>query len=847
MKIKAHCPFLGHTGYNAHARGFFTALSKMVDLRVDNYTWCDDRHNYLTPHQKKIISEVTLKGHGGKEGQYPPDWKDHIEDFEYDIDLVLHEHNHRVYWRDHPKPKIAYTVWETETFSDNFFNRMLEYDELWVPSKWQKECAVAQGYPSDRMHVVPEAVEDDCVPAPEVPADDSVFTFCLMGRWDRRKSTSEILKCFVELFGNNPKVQLIASIDNPFANDGLSTQDRWVKMGMGEISNVVFKSFLNREEYVRILQTSHVFLSCSRAEGWNIPLIEAMACGIPSLYSDCSGQTEFAKGKGTPIRILGKEPARAGAGEVSSPFTAELPGSFFSPDFGHLKKKMQYAMDNYNTLKQAALKDSVEIRSKYTWENAAKTALDRLKGFYNHHCSDSDHLMIVAHPDDETIFGFSELDAPHKWKVVCMAPDGRADDFKKAMAFYGITDYEIEGFEAEWQTPLPPLELDQKIKKLLESREWKKIVTHSPVGEYGNIQHRNIFEAVARVTDNFYVFCKTPEKLNGPDLERKRQALKIYDSEDIVSQIEHLNGDWFICNDMSTNYIEYGTVEKYSKEKDVTPFVGCWEKSPASKPKPKSSTKNKIFLPLITYSGMCHTEFAMGVMSTVLQIKDREDTDMVITPIGFESLISRGRNAAAAWALSGNHTHLLFIDSDIVFKPEDVFKLLDMNEDVVVGAYPKKYYNRQKMEILSKVSPEAFNEKEDWKHLVTDFSTEFNVDNFEKAKRGEVFDVSYAATGFMLIKTDALRTIIDKRPDLRYTNDIDGYMSAGEDNFYDFFGVGINTSTQKYESEDYGFCSLWRSVGGKIYVAPTVNLAHIGRHEYPGKVIDQATLFTAYK
>ena len=36
MKIKAHCPFLGHTGYNAHTRGFFTALNDLVDLRVDN-------------------------------------------------------------------------------------------------------------------------------------------------------------------------------------------------------------------------------------------------------------------------------------------------------------------------------------------------------------------------------------------------------------------------------------------------------------------------------------------------------------------------------------------------------------------------------------------------------------------------------------------------------------------------------------------------------------------------------------------------------------------------------------------------------------------------------------------
>ena len=61
------------------------------------------------------------------------------------------------------------------------------------------------------------------------------------------------------------------------------------------------------------------------------------------------------------------------------------------------------------------------------------------------------------------------------------------------------------------------------------------------------------------------------------------------------------------------------------------------------------------------------------------------------------------------------------------------------------------------------------------------------MEAFEKAKLGEIFEVDYAATGFMLIRTDVFRDIIDKRPDLKYTNDVDGYMSANKDNFYDFY------------------------------------------------------------
>lgn len=41
-----------------------------------------------------------------------------------------------------------------------------------------------------------------------------------------------------------------------------------------------------------------------RSEGWNLPLIEAIICGTPSIYSNCSGQLEFAEGKGFPVNIL---------------------------------------------------------------------------------------------------------------------------------------------------------------------------------------------------------------------------------------------------------------------------------------------------------------------------------------------------------------------------------------------------------------------------------------------------------------------------------------------------------------------------------------------------------------
>ncbi len=225
----------------------------------------------------------------------------------------------------------------------------------------------------------------------------------------------------------------------------------------------------------------------------------------------------------------------------------------------------------------------------------------------------------------------------------------------------------------------------------------------------------------------------------------------------------------------------------------------------------------KLFVPLICYNHTCNTEYMMSILKLLNAAKDT-GLNMSFYPIFFESLVSRARNAAVAHFLEDpENTHLLFIDSDIIFEPDDVFKLLRADKEVVAGIYPKKYIVWDRL----KNNPEA--ERVDFPMGGTLTMTEDNL-----------IELDYLPTGFLLISRTAIEKIITAHPELKYQNDIDGYMSAG-DNFYDLFKVGIRNGI--YESEDWGFCSLWKGVGGKVLIHPDINVKHLGWHEYSGNLM----------
>ena len=391
IKIYGHGSYVGNTGYNQHTRDFFRHLSEYTQIKFRNFTIGNSWKGYnLTPHDnepyfnetdRKILYEQILwdNKEQGKRSNYKI-YPDPSKEFDQDLNIVLCETNHHLFYDEYEGPKIGFNVWESTLQPKGYFNKLLEFDELWVPSKWQRDCTIAQGYPKDKIKVVPEGVDVHTFYPDETathPLTKDKFTFFVAGRWDYRKSIKEIIETFIKTFDKSVPVELIISVDNPFSNDGLKTTEERLKHYGLEDDRIKVLHFPPREEYIRLLKSCNVFVSCARSEGWNLPLIEAMACGVPSIYSDCSGQLEFASGRGIPVKISHELPVSA---STYNHFNENV-GNYYEPDFNDLSEKLLMSYEKYDTFKKLALVDSKHIREEFSWENIAKIGYQTILHF----------------------------------------------------------------------------------------------------------------------------------------------------------------------------------------------------------------------------------------------------------------------------------------------------------------------------------------------------------------------------------------------------------------------------------------------------------------------------------
>ena len=239
----------------------------------------------------------------------------------------------------------------------------------------------------------------------------------------------------------------------------------------------------------------------------------------------------------------------------------------------------------------------------------------------------------------------------------------------------------------------------------------------------------------------------------------------------------------------------------------------------------------KLFIPLICYNHSCNTNYMLSLIK-LLFFLNKNGIECSIYPITFDSLISRARNAAIAQFMTEeDNTHILFIDADIEFNPEDVLKLINANKPVVSAGYPQKWLSVDKIKRI--FSREIIPQNP------LELCTIQSVHLYKEQEISELMRASYCTTGFLLIKREVISQMMLMYPDRKYINDIDGYFMSNPDYFYNLFTVEINKDTKRYESEDYGFSRLWGEIDGEIYILTNISLKHFGLFGYSGNIYRQ--------
>lgn len=259
--------------------------------------------------------------------------------------------------------------------------------------------------------------------------------------------------------------------------------------------------------------------------------------------------------------------------------------------------------------------------------------------------------------------------------------------------------------------------------------------------------------------------------------------------------------------------------------------------------------KKKLFVATPMYGGVAGGMFTRS-MCDLTALCMRYGIEMKSYFLFNESLITRARNYCVDEFMRSGYTHLLFIDSDIGFNPQDVLALLALQTDesqydIIGGAYPKKCitWEKIKMAVDKGMADENPNVLEDF---VGDFVFNPVMGEGEKSKSirlDEPAEVLEIGTGFMMIRRRTFENYLKAFPNIMYKPDhvrteaFDGSREIGM-----YFQAEIDPESKRYLSEDYLFCQNSRKAGMGVYLCPWMHLYHTGFYTFGGKLAALASI-----
>jgi hypothetical protein len=251
-------------------------------------------------------------------------------------------------------------------------------------------------------------------------------------------------------------------------------------------------------------------------------------------------------------------------------------------------------------------------------------------------------------------------------------------------------------------------------------------------------------------------------------------------------------------------------------------------------PKSASTTSANVNLVVATpcFGGQISVLYAASLFKLQKLARSYSDINLKVLFKDGDALITRARASLISQFLEDpNATHMLFVDADIGFEPEQVLRLIECGAEMCAAIYPIKRIDWDKVKTTieaARPNPAA---------AALKYVFEVDDPNAVTEKAGFV-RVRYAGTGFLMIQRSALEKMCAQYPQLQYKRDHSLDAATASDNRFALFECMI-AEDGTYLSEDFAFCKRWTDMGGEIWADLKSRLSHVGPMAFCGDLSSQ--------
>jgi hypothetical protein len=235
------------------------------------------------------------------------------------------------------------------------------------------------------------------------------------------------------------------------------------------------------------------------------------------------------------------------------------------------------------------------------------------------------------------------------------------------------------------------------------------------------------------------------------------------------------------------------------------------------------------------FGGQVSSIYASSLFALQRAVHSMSNVQLKVHLRDGDALITRARaNLVTLFLDDPTATHLLFIDADIGFTPDQVFRLIESGADVVAGCYPIKRVNWDKAKRAMAAG------RTDLAASSLDYVLE--IDNPDEVKVVNGFTrVRYAGTGFLMIRRQVFEKMCahPEYAPLQFLREHSRDALAGSPNRFALFECMIDPATGTYLSEDFAFCKRWTDIGGEIWADLDSRLDHVGPSVFHGDIASQ--------